>query len=311
MSGGGGRRAAHRRVGRPAKRDLRLLLLFGIIHHLATVTANPAAVVIVPNSTNINNVGTSNAIAKGENTTWVKFLGTTDSIGACGDLCMRYGNESSPCRSFTRYKEDKLAGKCFGHLDYNWLPVPIETGWHGSPDSGLVTRACRNHLDCSLNGKCDAKTGQCTCNQAWHGMRCEALKLAPVDRDAIGFSPTLGGLNMTSWGGSVHQVNGRWHMWASRMDYHCGIGQYLLNSRVVHAVAPPGAGPSGPYEEAESIVPPFAHEPSVARAPAGELVMVTTAGSLGDFSGRQCQCNATPHTGVCACNNSCHPFSPT
>ena len=223
------------------------LKLIGIIH---LVTADPTVTVLFHN-TNINDIGVD--------TEWTKFLGMTDSTDACGDLCMHHDNGSSLCRGFSRFNEGfahnaSLIGKCFGHLDYIWVPTPAH-GRNVGTDTGRISRPCRDNLDCSLNGRCEAKTGQCTCNQGWSGQRCQTLRLAPVDRDAIGFSPTLDGLNMTSWGGSVHQVDGRWHMWASRMDNHCGIGSYLLNSRVVHAIAPPGAGSSGPYKEAESVVP--------------------------------------------------------
>jgi hypothetical protein len=122
-----------------------------------------------------------------------------------------------------------------------------------------------------LNGKC--ASGACACDTGWVGTRCETLDLAPVDRTVLGFNPVQGGKNMSSWGGSVQQVNGTWHMWAVMMANHCGISSYLMNSGVVHAVSTSG-DVAGPYELRESVLPPFAHEPDVCRAPTGELVMI-------------------------------------
>ena len=97
-------------------------------------------------------------------------------------------------------------------------------------------------------------------------------------------------------------------MWAARLDNHCGITSYLLNSRVVHATS---SHPLGPYTEQESILPPFAHEPDVVRAPTGEFVMVTTAGALGNYTGRECVCTTGATEPPCGCDNSCHSFAPT
>ena len=102
-------------------------------------------------------------------------------------------------------------------------------------------------------------------------------------------------------------MGGTWHMYASRLDNHCGISSYLVNSRVVHAVS--AAGALGPYAEADSVLPPFAHEPCVARAPTGELVLISVHGPLGGFS--PCVCvDGQTCCGCVACNNSCHPAQP-
>jgi hypothetical protein len=51
-------------------------------------------------------------------------------------------------------------------------------------------------------------------------------------------------------GGSTQQIGGKWHMWASRFDNHCGVSTCLLNSRVVHAVSTTEPV-LGPYKEKE------------------------------------------------------------
>jgi hypothetical protein len=189
---------------------------------------------------------------------------------------------STRCRSFTRYSaayaatNASLVGECYAHVDHGWTPtVHGETQGGGGIDSGIVDWPCQGPLDCSLNGKC-AADGRCQCRAAWGGDRCETLVLEDVDRAKLGFSPMKDGKNMSSWGGSVlpfssttHTVRGngaasgeataattttttttKWHLWASRLDNHCGIGSYLLNSRVVHAVSD---SMEGPFTELESV----------------------------------------------------------
>ena len=103
-------------------------------------------------------------------------------------------------------KNGSEVGNCYGHVDPAWLPLPASDG---SVDSGLVQWPCENDADCSLNGECvavakgvedGAKQGPpaCRCSTGWHGDRCELLKLAPVDRNVLGFNPhdALNGGNM-------------------------------------------------------------------------------------------------------------------
>ena len=146
-------------------------------------------------------------------------------------------------------------------------------------DSGEVLWPCTSALDCSLNGKCVG--GACSCSAAWTGHRCQTLTLQPVDKSKMGFVPTKDGRNMSSWGGSVQAAGGRWHMWAARMDFHCGIQAWVENSRIVHAVA---SDPLGPYHEVDTVVPPFAHEPCVARTSEGLFVMVSMQAPQGNAS---------------------------
>lgn len=58
---------------------------------------------------------------------------------------------------------------------------------------------------------------------------------------------------MSSWGGSVQQIDGVWHMWAVLLINHCGIESYLMNSAVVHAVS---SSAVGPYTQKETVLPP-------------------------------------------------------
>ena len=63
-------------------------------------------------------------------------------------------------------------------------------------------------------------------------------------------------------------------MFAAEMANDCGIGYWEPNSRVVHAVST--RGPTGPFERAEVVVSPFAHEPNAVRAPDGSWVIYFT-----------------------------------
>lgn len=93
-------------------------------------------------------------------------------------------------------------------------------------------------------------------------------------------------------------------MWAVKMVNHCSISKYLLNSGVVHAVS---TGVAGPYQEAEQVLVPFAHEPDVVRAPTGELVMSTVTGPVGDAPGGSghpsCFCVNGVSNLTCDCDN--------
>lgn len=193
------------------------------------------------------------------------------------------------------------AGWCFGHLDPIWLPLSGLNQSNNAPivDSGFVEWPCASEFDCSHNGDCLA--GVCRCSQGWTGRRCERLDLLPVDRKKYGFTPTDPlGANRSSWGGSVLSVNGVWHMWAARMDSHCGIGQWEQNSMIVHATA---TDVLGPYTEREVVAGVFAHEPCVTvDRRTGELLMVSVNYPItGPFS-HPSVFNAS---GVCNCTAKC------
>lgn len=120
---------------------------------------------------------------------------------------------------------------CYGISSPRWSPTP---------DSDLITSTkiewpCRDEMDCSLNGACVA--GECACNPAWSGKRCETLELLPATRGA-GYRGLDGGKNTSSWGGAVlRDDSGKYHMWAAEMTDHCGIGAWAQNSRIIRAVA--------------------------------------------------------------------------
>ena len=195
------------------------------------------------NASNANSLQERRVISSLVDSPWLKVLGFATDLAACGTLCVEY--TAARCTGFTRTATPNgTRPNCFGNVDGAWLPLPDSPGPHLF-DCGRVSWPCESALDCSLNGQCQA--GSCACSSGWVGERCGTLDLLPVDPAVWGFNPVQGGHNMSSWGGSVQLVNGTAHMWASRLDNHCGIDSYLLNSRVVHAVAP---SPVGPYTDA-------------------------------------------------------------
>lgn len=255
---------------------------------------------------NVSNVNSNEElrVLGGVSSAFVKYLGNgTESLEKCSEMCASYGNVTIHCKSFTRWK---ASGACLGHVDNSWLPMSVDGSKEaGMIDSGQIAWPCSDEMDCSLNGICSAADGQCVCSPGWTGRQCGTLKLAPVDLSVLGFNPKEDGRNMSSWGGGAWEHDGAWHLFVSRLDNHCGIGSYLLNSRVIHASSP---SIEGPYTELDSILPPFAHEPVVARAPNGSFVMMTVHGPLNGFP--ECQCTDGTSSGCNGCNNSCHPAQP-
>ena len=270
----------------------------------ASATRLPPPITYFLNISNVNSNEERRVLASGVSTAFLKYLANgTQSLPACAALCAAFGTATTRCKSFTRFKP---SGACLGHVDNSWLPMTTDGSRDaGAIDSGQLAWPCLSAMDCSLNGACDAPSGACKCAPGWGGRQCGELNLRPVDKAALGFSPTQGAANMSSWGGGVWESGGLFHMWASRLDNHCGIDSYLLNSRVVHAVS---SALQGPYVEADSVLPPFAHEPVVARAPNGSFVMMTVHGPLNGFP--ECQCVDGTTVRGCGCNNSCHPAQP-
>ena len=62
-------------------------------------------------------------------------------------------------------------------------------------------------------------------------------------------------------------------MIASELLHHCGIDSWTSNNRIVHATSRGGVT----FSRRAVVVPAFAHEPNVIRAPSGEWVMYYTS----------------------------------
>jgi len=214
---------------------------------------NNALNVIVPKGT--SNGGT------------VKYLGNFESLDKCQSACI--GSTEERCWHFVQLKSgDQSAGDCYAVVSPGFNPSYDETAITGS-----VHWDCRNDEDCSLNGKCQVN-GACRCRAAWKGRRCETLNVLPPSRSS-GYRGTDDGHNTSSWGGAVLKDDaGTYHMWASEMTEHCGIGAWVQNSRIIHATS---SSPAGPYIRKDVTWGVFAHEPEVVPGPNGEYIMYFTA----------------------------------
>ena len=78
----------------------------------------------------------------------------------------------------------------------------------------------------------------------------------------------------STWGGSVIERDGVWHMFASQMVGGCGLDSWASNSRVVRAES---KHPFGPYKLQEVILPVWAHDANAIEAPTGEIVLFVTS----------------------------------
>ena len=106
-----------------------------------------------------------------------------------------------------------------------------------TPVAFVVTLACvatswAASEECQLNGVYSAGLG-CTCEAAWVGPSCEYLNLLPAE-------PTAG-LHMegnSSWGGTVvfDAQSGRWNMFVSIFENHCGLAEWQPMSAIGETV---------------------------------------------------------------------------
>lgn len=129
---------------------------------------------------------------------------------------------------------------------------------------------CTSDLDCNLNGICSSKTGNCSCVKEWTGETCGVLNLQPAR-----LPPNSGyhESNTSTWGGSIvaDPKGKKYHMFVSRFTNSCGLNAWQQNSEIIRAEA---NDPIGPYKMVETILPVFAHGPSVRKLKNGSYVMM-------------------------------------
>ena len=139
--------------------------------------------------------------------------------------------------------------------------------------TGLLSAvsACSTDDDCHLNGICSS--GACKCVPEWTGEHCGVLALEPArvrPRSGYDEGTPAGDDHVSSWGGSIiaDPTNPNlYHMFVSRMGGHCGLNSWRSDSEIVHATS---TDPVGPYSKKETILPHFAHGPSVRALPDGK-----------------------------------------
>ena len=136
--------------------------------------------------------------------------------------------------------------------------------------SALPARACdpaSPAASCSYGGLC-LPSAACACRAAWRGPNCSQLSLLPAQTGAAFAGPAA---NWSSWGGSVVRARGRHYMALARMAGHCGLGAWEANSEIALAVS--AAGAEGPYAYLRTILPAFAHNPTMHALANGSLLV--------------------------------------
>lgn len=137
-----------------------------------------------------------------------------------------------------------------------------------------LARACdpaAPAASCGFGGLCDAASRTCACRAEWSGnTNCTALNLGPARFDGIAFAgPST---NYSSWGGSpqcVFYTNACW-MAVARMARNCGLDSWETNSEVVLARSP---AVDGTYEAVQTLLAPFAHNPTMHVLPNRSIVI--------------------------------------
>lgn len=146
-------------------------------------------------------------------------------------------------------------------------------------------KACSSPLDCSLNGECSG--GLCHCDAAWSGAPgCDvlAVEAAPLDN---GYH----NLTFASWGGNAIYQDGLWHLFVAQIVNHCGLDRWGSNSEIVRAES---QHPGGPYTMRETVVAPFAHNPTVRNLLDGGVLLFF----LGYAGGKPVNCSDSTNSSV-------------
>ena len=143
---------------------------------------------------------------------------------------------------------------------------------HHGVSLNQTSTSCTTAMDCSLSGEC--MQGACVCDKTWAGPNCAALNLLPANRSEGMHQPSY-----ASWGGLPVEEAGQFHLFFADFTLHCGLGSWGTNSQVSRAVSD---HPAGPYTKVEVLAEPFHHNPTIAKAPDGTLLMVSIGnGSAG------------------------------
>merc|ERR1719331_1486955 len=137
-------------------------------------------------------------------------------------------------------------------------------------------QVCTDSLGCSLAGDC--VNGKCVCDGWSRGQHCEQLNLLPVDTARCGYRNSSG---FNSWGGGpVKSKDGNWHLFASQMHGKCSLsGHWSKASEAIHSVSD---HPMGPFVEAETVIPSFAHNVKPFQAPDGTFLIFYVGSVNGD-----------------------------
>ena len=135
---------------------------------------------------------------------------------------------------------------------------------------------CNSVSECYGNGDCI--NGACVCDSAWSASpNCDVLHVLP----SKGTSFTTGYHNSSgyaSWGGNVVEVDGTYHLFVAQFTHKCSLLHWGSNSEIIRAES---NSPSGPFHFAQTIIKPFAHNPTIRKLPDGSYVLYMIGGNGG------------------------------
>jgi hypothetical protein len=124
---------------------------------------------------------------------------------------------------------------------------------------------------CSLNG--EIVSGKCVCDPGWYGDDCGMIAVV-TGSSKLGYHNMSSGVG-ASWGANSVFAEGMWHAFIAEMTLNCTLNQYGSNSAIIRAES---TTPEGPYTYAETVIAPFAHNPTVRQLPDGSFVLFMIGG---------------------------------
>ena len=132
---------------------------------------------------------------------WVTLLGVFDTVDDCINACIANSTSNNLCETYTWHDKNYAGGwakHCFARFGYPlWTPIIDSDAY-----CGRIIWKCKDDSDCFLNGKCNTNTGNCTCNTAWSGPKCDILNLLPATKNTgYNASDTNNNKKISSWGG--------------------------------------------------------------------------------------------------------------
>ena len=147
------------------------------------------------------------------------------------------------------------------------------------PSLVISAAQCESSLDCGLNGDCILQSHgakYCECDPAWSGnSNCTLMAFDALERNAM---PGYYNLTESSWGGlPIEDGSGGYKLVHAQMAHGCGLETWTTNSIVALSSSVSGKV-EGPYQFERELLPPFAHNPTVRRAPDGTYLVYFIGG---------------------------------
>ena len=114
----------------------------------------------IDNHVDTNNVYGTNVNKK--STEYIIYLGQFKYTIDCINACIKAGQDNATlgrCETYTYGTPNKMSQQCYGRFGYPlWIPIAEKY-----INSGRIIWQCTSDADCSLNGECNLKTGNCSC----------------------------------------------------------------------------------------------------------------------------------------------------